>query len=134
VAPLGVLGRHYTYHAPSAAALTFFTAMDGHQDSGRPAVRSDESPGYLIFTDRDAILDGFQQPDLWSSCALDPTEPDPPYAMIPIQLDPAGSGEVLASRTVRDLSAGSGLVFENLGPHQLKGLPEQIEIYRVITT
>jgi len=79
---------HYTYHAPSAAALTFFTAMDGHQDSGRPAVRSDESPGYLIFTDRDAILDGFQQPDLWSSSALDPTEPDPPYAMIPIQLDP----------------------------------------------
>jgi class 3 adenylate cyclase len=46
----------------------------------------------------------------------------------------AGTGEVLASRTVRDLSAGSGLVFESLGPHQLKGLPEQIEVYRVITT
>jgi cytochrome P450 len=78
----------YTFYAPSAPALTFFTVMDGHQDAGRPAVRSDESPGYLIFTDRDTILDGLQQPDLWSSTALDPTEPDPPYKMIPIQLDP----------------------------------------------
>lgn len=43
----------------------------------------------------------------------------------------AGAGEVLASRTVRDLSAGSGLRFENLGPRHLKGLPEQIEVYRV---
>jgi class 3 adenylate cyclase len=40
----------------------------------------------------------------------------------------AGSGEVLASRTVRDLSAGSGLVFESLGPHQLKGIPEPVAI------
>jgi hypothetical protein len=28
----------------------------------------------------------------------------------------AGPGEVLASRTVRDLPAGSGLTFESLGP------------------
>ena len=43
----------------------------------------------------------------------------------------AGAGEILASRTVRDLSAGSGLVFESLGLHHLKGLPETIEVYRV---
>lgn len=43
----------------------------------------------------------------------------------------AGAGEVLASRTVRDLSTGSGLVFETLGPRQLKGLPEPIEVFRV---
>ncbi|ULL11380.1 adenylate/guanylate cyclase domain-containing protein [Mycobacterium liflandii] len=43
----------------------------------------------------------------------------------------ADAGEVFASRTVRDLTAGSGLTFESLGPQQLKGLPEQIEIYRV---
>ncbi len=43
----------------------------------------------------------------------------------------AGAGEVLASRTVRDLSAGSGLIFESLGPQQLKGLPEEVDIYRV---
>ena len=45
----------------------------------------------------------------------------------------AGAGEVLASRTVRDLSAGSRLIFESLGPQQLKGLPEEIDIYRVTT-
>ncbi len=45
----------------------------------------------------------------------------------------AGAGEVLASRTVRDLSAGSGLTFESLGPQHLKGLPEEIDVYRVTT-
>ncbi|RUP05872.1 MAG: adenylate/guanylate cyclase domain-containing protein [Mycobacterium sp.] len=45
----------------------------------------------------------------------------------------AGSGEVLASRTVRDLSAGSGLLFESFGAHQLKGLPEPVDVYRVET-
>jgi class 3 adenylate cyclase len=43
----------------------------------------------------------------------------------------AGPGEVLTSRTVRDLSAGSGLRFESLGAHRLKGLPEDTEIFRV---
>jgi class 3 adenylate cyclase len=43
----------------------------------------------------------------------------------------AGSGEVLTSRTVRDLSVGSGLVFEGLGPHRLKGLSEDTEVFRV---
>lgn len=43
----------------------------------------------------------------------------------------AGAGEVLASRTVRDLSAGSGLLFESLGAHRLKGLPEDTEVFRV---
>jgi class 3 adenylate cyclase len=43
----------------------------------------------------------------------------------------AGAGEVLTSRTVRDLSVGSGLVFEDLGSHRLKGLPEETEVFRV---
>jgi class 3 adenylate cyclase/alpha-beta hydrolase superfamily lysophospholipase len=43
----------------------------------------------------------------------------------------ASAGEVLASRTVRDLSAGSGLIFESLGPQSLKGLPEEVDVYRV---
>ncbi len=43
----------------------------------------------------------------------------------------AGAGEVLASRTVRDLSAGSGLTFESLGPQRLKGIPDEIDVYRV---
>jgi pimeloyl-ACP methyl ester carboxylesterase/class 3 adenylate cyclase len=43
----------------------------------------------------------------------------------------AGPGEVLASRTVRDLVAGSGLVFTSRGSHELKGVPEPWEIFAV---
>ncbi|HEX3289353.1 MAG TPA: adenylate/guanylate cyclase domain-containing protein [Mycobacterium sp.] len=43
----------------------------------------------------------------------------------------AGADEVLVSRTVRDLSAGSGLQFDSLGLQQLKGLAEDVEIFRV---
>jgi class 3 adenylate cyclase/pimeloyl-ACP methyl ester carboxylesterase len=43
----------------------------------------------------------------------------------------AGAGEVLASRTVRDLSAGSGLMFTSLGPARLKGITEALDIYRI---
>ena len=45
----------------------------------------------------------------------------------------AGPDEVLTSRTVRDLSAGSGLRFESLGLRQLKGLAEETELFRVTT-
>jgi class 3 adenylate cyclase/pimeloyl-ACP methyl ester carboxylesterase len=44
----------------------------------------------------------------------------------------AGPGEVLTSRTVRDLSAGSDLDFEHRGAHRLKGLPEDTTLYRVM--
>jgi class 3 adenylate cyclase len=45
----------------------------------------------------------------------------------------ADAGEVLTSRTVRDLSAGSGLRFDSLGTRQLKGLAEETEVFRVTT-
>ena len=35
----------------------------------------------------------------------------------------AADGEVLVSRTVKDLVAGSGLVFADRGEHELKGVP-----------
>ena len=41
----------------------------------------------------------------------------------------AGAGEVLVSRTVKDLVAGSGLHFEARGSHPLKGLLEPMELY-----
>ena len=43
----------------------------------------------------------------------------------------AGPGEVLTSRTVRDLSAGSGLFFESLGQRALKGIAGEAELFRV---
>jgi class 3 adenylate cyclase len=43
----------------------------------------------------------------------------------------AGPSEVLASQTVRDLTAGSGLTFEDAGEHELKGVPDPWRLYRV---
>jgi class 3 adenylate cyclase len=41
----------------------------------------------------------------------------------------AGPGDVLVSRTVRDLTAGSDLTFEDRGTHELKGVPEAWQLY-----
>jgi class 3 adenylate cyclase len=41
----------------------------------------------------------------------------------------AGPSEVLVSRTVRDLVAGSGLEFSDRGAHELKGVPDTWELY-----
>jgi class 3 adenylate cyclase len=43
----------------------------------------------------------------------------------------AGPSEVLVSSTVKDLVAGSGLVFEDRGEHVLKGMPEPWRLYAV---
>jgi class 3 adenylate cyclase len=43
----------------------------------------------------------------------------------------AEPGEILVSRTVRDLVAGSGLRFADRGEHQLKGVPERWPVYAV---
>jgi pimeloyl-ACP methyl ester carboxylesterase len=44
----------------------------------------------------------------------------------------AGPGEVLATSTVKDLVAGSGLIFEDRGEHELKGVPDRWHLYRVM--
>jgi len=44
----------------------------------------------------------------------------------------AGPSEVLVSQTVKDLVAGSGLVFEDAGGHELKGVPDRWRLYRVV--
>jgi class 3 adenylate cyclase len=41
----------------------------------------------------------------------------------------AGPAEVLVSRTVKDLVVGSGIEFEPRGPHQLKGVPGEWELF-----
>ena len=45
----------------------------------------------------------------------------------------AGASEVLVSSTVKDLVAGSDLVFEDAGEHELKGVPDRWRLYRVVT-
>jgi class 3 adenylate cyclase len=44
----------------------------------------------------------------------------------------AGPGEVWTSQTVKDLTAGSGLVFEDAGEHELKGVPDRWRLYRMV--
>jgi class 3 adenylate cyclase/pimeloyl-ACP methyl ester carboxylesterase len=46
----------------------------------------------------------------------------------------AGPSEVLVSQTVRDLTAGSGLTFEDAGEHELKGVPDRWRLYRVVAS
>ena len=43
----------------------------------------------------------------------------------------AGAGEVLVSRTVKDLVAGSGIVFADRGSHALKGVADEWQLYAV---
>jgi class 3 adenylate cyclase len=45
----------------------------------------------------------------------------------------ARAGEILVSATVKDLTAGSGLQFEDAGEHELKGVPDQWHLYRVLS-
>ena len=44
----------------------------------------------------------------------------------------AGSGEILVSRTVTDLVAGSGLDFEDRGEHELKGVPKSWRLFAYV--
>jgi pimeloyl-ACP methyl ester carboxylesterase len=43
-----------------------------------------------------------------------------------------GADDVLVSRTVKDLVAGSGIKFEDFGAHALKGIPEPWQVYRAV--
>ena len=41
----------------------------------------------------------------------------------------AAPGEILVSRTITDLVAGSGLAFEERGEHELKGVPGRWQLF-----
>jgi len=45
-------------------------------------------------------------------------------------MDHASSGEVLMTRTLKDLTGGSQMVFESVGEFELKGLNEHFELFR----
>jgi len=40
--------------------------------------------------------------------------------------------QVVVSSTVKDLVAGSGLVFADAGEQELKGVPDRWHLYRVV--
>jgi class 3 adenylate cyclase len=43
----------------------------------------------------------------------------------------AGPGQVLVTRTVVDLIAGSGITFDDQGEHELKGVPDKWRLFAV---
>jgi class 3 adenylate cyclase len=45
----------------------------------------------------------------------------------------AGPGEILVSRTIRDLVAGAPIQLESRGSHQLKGVPGSWEVFAVVS-
>jgi class 3 adenylate cyclase len=44
----------------------------------------------------------------------------------------AGPGEILVSQTVKDVATGSGFRFEDVGEHELKGVPDRWRLHRVV--
>ena len=47
-------------------------------------------------------------------------------------MDTASAGEVVISRTVKDLVAGSGIAFADAGEHSLKGIDEKWQLFKVM--
>jgi hypothetical protein len=46
----------------------------------------------------------------------------------------AGPSELLASSTVKDLTVGSGLVFQHASEHELKGVRDRWRLYHAVAT
>jgi class 3 adenylate cyclase len=44
----------------------------------------------------------------------------------------AGPSEVLVSQTIKDLTAGSGIVYADRGEHDLKGVPDRWRLYQAV--
>jgi cytochrome P450 len=53
-----------------------------------PFVRNSFGPGFWVFTRLDLIREAYQDPELFSSTATNPIDPDPAYKWIPQMLDP----------------------------------------------
>jgi pimeloyl-ACP methyl ester carboxylesterase len=46
----------------------------------------------------------------------------------------ATSGDTVVSRTVKDLVAGSGIEFKDFGTYELKGIPDEYQVFKVAAT
>jgi class 3 adenylate cyclase len=44
----------------------------------------------------------------------------------------AAPGEIVVSRTIKDLLTGSGLQFEDRGLHTLRGVPDQWQLFAAL--
>ena len=91
---------------------------------GRPRAQTTEMATSPTI-DPEGAMSGVQ-----SSCQ---TPSRPPFTAAPASAarvaSAAGAGEVLVSRTVVDLVAGSGVEFDTRGEHALKGVPGEWRLF-----
>ena len=45
----------------------------------------------------------------------------------------AKASEVLVSQTIKDLTAGSGINYDDRGEHELKGVPDRWRLYQAVS-
>ena len=128
--------------------------LDQHDDVGSKQVAAFR--GRLVKTTGDGLFASFDRPAAAVECALSIRDRMPGVGLdvragvhtgeVEVRGDDlggigvhigarvaalAGPGEVLVSRTVRDLVTGSDLWFEDRGAHELKGVPEAWQLYAV---
>lgn len=85
--------EEYATAGPRRAPLAYFQRLDEFRERSRPFFWTDTAQGYYVFLDHEAIVDGLQHPEIFSSSVIVPEMPDPPYRWIPIMLDPPEHGK-----------------------------------------
>lgn len=86
--PTEVHVEDYAASGGSRPALHYYRQMDELCARARPGFWTDDAQGYWVMTDHDVILEGLQDPELFSSRAVSADSPEPQFTMIPIMLDP----------------------------------------------
>jgi cytochrome P450 len=86
--PADVHVEEYAASGGSRPALHYYGQMDDLCTRARPGFWTGDAQGYWVMTDHDVILEGLQDPELFSSRAVSADNPEPQFTMIPIMLDP----------------------------------------------
>jgi class 3 adenylate cyclase len=104
----------------------FFATFDGPARAIRCARAIQDEIGNLGLTARAGIHTG--------ECEVIDGKPGGLAVVIGARISSAAqAGEVLVSRTVKDLVAGSGVAFEDRGEHELKGIQGEWRLYSVVS-
>jgi class 3 adenylate cyclase len=143
-----------TRHAAEMGDRQWRELLDRHDELARRAI--ERFRGRFWHTTGDGVLATFEAPGRAIRCTLDMSDEladiglsiraglhagevelrDDDIGGIAVHIAArvaaiAGPGEVLVSRTVTDLVAGSGITFTDRGAHSLKGVPTDWQLYLV---
>src|SRR6516162_4399746 len=77
---------HYAWASGDHPPMTGFRQFD--REDRDPVFFTTDAAGYHVFTEQEAIAEGMQRTDLFSSHAIEPITPNPEYRWIPEMLDP----------------------------------------------